>query len=379
MFTQPSSLSFDPGKLADLRQHYRLVDAPLARIAIGKGLTLTGQPPLPQDWNWGITWDQNITAGAYPSSNTLLLARLFTSLLFPLGLAVFFLTLRSFTGKWISLAGVALLALNSLILLHTRRAMAEPLFLTIFLLLLWRLSKPFSLSNTIWISILLGLFLQAKQLALPTIAAVMVILLWKGWQKSGWRSLIHTLLIPSGCVLLFLFISNPVMWKDPIQVAPIMLEQRQLVSQDQLQAFRAAGSSLALDTSSDRAIAMVAHVYFSPPVFDDIANYRESLSAGIASYSKNPLHLVLSGWIWGGIFLTLTLTSLILFGIRLFRRPSSQPEIVAISIWMGLVQFAGYILFLPVGFQRYYLVFIPLALLLCMYGIQQIFPKDTPG
>ncbi len=377
MFTNPSGLFFDPAKLTDTRQHYRLVDAPLARTAVGKGLTLTGLPPLPQDWDWGVPWDQNIAAGTYPSSNTLLIARLFTSLFFPLGLAAFFLTLRSFTGKWISLAGVAFLAINSLILLHTRRAMAEPLFITIFLLLIWRLSKPFSIGNIIWISILLGLFLQAKQLALPLVVAVMTILLWKGWQKLGWRSLHHTLLLPAGCILLFLYISNPVMWKDPVQVAPIMLEQRQMVSQNQLEVFRSAGSNLALTTPAERVIAMVAHTYLAPPAYYDIANYRESLAAGIASYSKNPLNLVLSGWIWGGIFLTLTLTSLILFGIRLFRRPSSQPEIVAISIWMGFVQFAGYFLFLPLGFQRYYLVFIPLSLLMCIYGIQQIFPKDT--
>jgi phosphotransferase system glucose/maltose/N-acetylglucosamine-specific IIC component len=42
---------------------------------------------------------------------------------------------------------------------------------------------------------------------------------------------------------------------------------------------------------------------------------------------------------------------------------------MAITIWMGLAQFIGYILFLPIGFQRYYLVFIPLSLLIFIYGI----------
>ncbi len=379
MLSQPASLFYTSEKPDTLRQQYRLADSPLTRTVVGKGLTLTRQTRLEKDWDWSATWDQNIKSGAYPPPTILVIARLFVSLLFPVGLFAFFFTLRSFTGRWLSLIGVVLLAMNSLLLLHMRRAMAESLFISLFLLLLWRLSKPFSIRNTLWVSIFLGLLLQAKQLGLPILVMSILILSWLGIRKTGWKSLLPAVLIPVGSVLILTYLLNPVMWQDPIRVAPLMLAQRQLVSQNQLDAFSAINGNLALNTPVSRILAVLAQTYFAPPAFFDVGNYSIALKSMIGTYSSTGLNLFFSGWIWGSILLILTIAGFILYGMTLLRHQREIPPIVPIVLLIGLAQFVVYAYYLTIGFQRYYLVFIPISLVVSIFGIHHVIQKNSLG
>jgi len=58
VFTQPSSLGWKSENEGDLRQRYRELDAPLTRYVLGIGRSIAGLPPLPNDWNWSVNWEQ---------------------------------------------------------------------------------------------------------------------------------------------------------------------------------------------------------------------------------------------------------------------------------------------------------------------------------
>jgi hypothetical protein len=253
--------------------------------------------------------------------------------------------------------------------------MAEALLLSLFLILLWRLSKSFSIRNTIWVSILVGLLLQTKQLILPIAVASILILVWDGIKKSGWRSILVTILIPVLIITTLFFSLNPVMWSNPIQTAPIMLSQRQMVSQDQLETFTSINSSLALTTPLSRFAAILAQSYFAGPAFFDVGNYQDPLKTVIDLYSVNLIHRFFSGWIWGAIFLILTVLGILVVFNQWLRHGETIPKIVAGGLWVGFWQLAASVVFLTLGFQRYYLVFIPLSLVFCLYGIEQIFSQ----
>jgi hypothetical protein len=372
IFNNPSTLAYAESPASSIRQHYRLVDAPLTRYLIGAGLWITGHEPIQTDWDWSLPWEPNISAGAMPSPTVLLITRIACSLLIPVGLAVFYLTLRKFSNPWVSLAGVCILAVNSLILLHTRRAMAESILLSLFLLILWRLTWPYSLRNLIWISILSGLLVQTKQLSLPLVAASILAVAWQGFRKSGWKTLPASLFLPVFAIVLFWFALNPVMWKNPIQVAPVMVRERQALSQEQVFIFSSMNSGLAFQSPLARFTGILAQTFFAHPAYFDVGNYTNQLQPSIIRYEQNPFNLLLSGGIWGGLFLILVVLSLIFWITDWIKRKTPPPPIVITSIWLGFIHVIAFISFGMIGFQRYYLLFIPLALLPCIHRIQKI-------
>jgi hypothetical protein len=123
--TEPSDLAGELLPPIDPPTRYRLIDAPIVRYILGAGLLLSGQDPLPSDWDWSGTISENQSSGAYPSQSVLLAGRLAVILLFPLSLALVYATGRTLAGIWAGLLSAILLGTNSLVLLHTRRAMAE--------------------------------------------------------------------------------------------------------------------------------------------------------------------------------------------------------------------------------------------------------------
>jgi hypothetical protein len=139
-FTRPADLFWREEARDDVRQRYRELDAPLTRYLIGIGrFVLGGQPPLPVDWDWTSSWQANLAAGAYPDADLLLAARLPQALLFPLTLLLLFLTLQAIAPRPAAWLGLFLFAVHGLVLLHTRRAMAEGVLLFTIMLTLWSL------------------------------------------------------------------------------------------------------------------------------------------------------------------------------------------------------------------------------------------------
>lgn len=364
----------DPG-----RQHYRLIDAPLTRTVIGLANRISRQPQLTSDWNWSASWQKNVDAGALPSQKQLFISRFAVSIWVPIGLVLFFFTLRRFLNVRISITCVILMALQASFLLHTRRAMAEPLLLALYLFIIWFLFKPFSNSNLIYLSICLGLLFQTKQTSVPLIISIWLIVIITGWRNSSWRGFLKALFIPVSLIAFCHFALNPIMWKDPVRVIGIMLQERLMFSQEQFSQLLQAGSGLALPTALDRIVGLVAQIFFAPPAYFDIGNYAVQLENSISAYRENIFNTLLSGWLWGGLLFIAVSFALTMTPLLWQKGKISwlSPQVTTIIMLIFHVLF--YLIALNIGFQRYYLPILPLLFLLIALNFSLIKLKKKQG
>lgn len=120
-------LSWLPGEAVTAETRLRLLDAPLTRLVLGLSWLVQGYRPsdvVATDWQWGATWEAN--AAAIPSAGLLVAARMGPVILTALTAALLY-QLGTRLGGWpTGLLAAGLFALNPLVLLHGRRAMAEP-------------------------------------------------------------------------------------------------------------------------------------------------------------------------------------------------------------------------------------------------------------
>ena len=92
LFTQPLSMQYQSTSQSDLIQHYRLVDPALHRYVIGAGLAIARISPLPVDWDWSLSWQENQYRGALPDERMLTVSRLAVSIFFLFSLVFIYKT-----------------------------------------------------------------------------------------------------------------------------------------------------------------------------------------------------------------------------------------------------------------------------------------------
>jgi len=137
--SNPFDLAWDKSASLTPVMRYRMIDAPLTRYLVGFSLAIFELPALENDWDWSISWQNNLESGAFPESRTLLVGRLTVASLFPLNLILLYLIGLKLNGRMLGIAAVVIFSLNPLILLHTRRAMAEGVLVFAVLLVLYAL------------------------------------------------------------------------------------------------------------------------------------------------------------------------------------------------------------------------------------------------
>jgi hypothetical protein len=125
LINNPSSLAWNPNQGNNPSQTYRLLDAPLTRYLLGISRYLADLPAPSSYWNWSLNWQANLQKGAIPDPRTLLIGRIAISLLFPISLVFLHISTRAIGGNIGGYTAIFLLGMNALVLLHTRRAMAE--------------------------------------------------------------------------------------------------------------------------------------------------------------------------------------------------------------------------------------------------------------
>lgn len=138
-FKNSPALAWQAEKKRDARQVYRELDAPLTKYIIGLGRAIAVLEPLPVDWDWSKTWQENKGSGALPALELLFTVRLIITLLLPFSLLFTFLVGKSVGERVIGFMATLLLGLNALILLHDHRAMAEGALTLGIVLALWGL------------------------------------------------------------------------------------------------------------------------------------------------------------------------------------------------------------------------------------------------
>ncbi len=351
------------------RIRYRLIDAPITRLMIGFGRSLSHMSATRNDWNWGRSWDFNVQMGALPDPALLTRARLSVAWLFPIGLALFYHTAQRLRSRRFAWLCAALLAFNALTLLHTRRAMAESallfgLFVFFFALTIRPNLRPFLLAAAA------AFALCAKQSTAPLIVAGAVLILLD--PQLPWRRRLLSLAAFLGIVALVFAALNPVFWGSPLQAANASWRFRTDLVSIQRAQIQNISPDLAINSYSDRIATMLAQLYFSVPAVADVATYVRSTQAASDLYFSNPLHILFRSFLAGIIFLTFSLFGLLLILRRIWKagRPLASPLFWLLFTFAGLA--GGLLVAVSLPYQRYSLPVLPAVLFTAAWGLDEV-------
>jgi len=359
LFKNPAQMIWQPGTETDLSMHYRLIDAPLTRYLVGIFRSAFNVAPLKSDWNWGLSWEQNIQNGNMPTRQQLLISRFSTAIFFPFCLLLIFLLGRQLGGLGAGWVSLVVFAGNALILLHTRRAMAEGPLVFFILLSLWFILR---FPNQAWWSAFpLALAFNAKYSPAPLVLVGLVAILVSSRPRK-WYEVLEELGLFTLIFLLVTFVLNPFLWADPIGAVLTGLAQRQELVAGQVSAIIAVRPDLALPHWWERLQVQVVQLFFAPLAIQDVGNYTLELQAASTAYLSNPLHSLLRSIPGGAILLFLSLVGL---GRSLLLSIRSNPTRKAHLLFLlaAAVQWLGLILLVPLPFQRYVMPLVPFVCL----------------
>jgi len=368
-FKNPEQLFWNPANTMDLKQKYRLRDAPLTRWLIAIGRQIARLPPPQVDWDWSADWKTNLRKGALPNKEMLLVSRWSVAILFPFSLWLIFQVAKSAGGNlmaWVALLG---LASNALVLLHTRRAMAESGLIFTILITLWS-TKRYA-QQPYLTAIAAALAFNAKQSALPLamLCFGMTLLPFPDQNANYTRRLQRAFLFG----LIFIAITlvlNPVLWRDPLRASLAAWRERMNIVNEQVLAIQSVSPEMVWQNFPQRALGLIGHLFFTRPAVADVANYLEELRPAEEAYFSNPFHNLMRNWA-GGIF-TLLVT---LFGF--FIAPLQARHATVGTRWMigflwvaTLLQGFGLVWVVSLPFQRYVLPMVPFVCLWFGKGIE---------
>ncbi|MHB0988127.1 MAG: ArnT family glycosyltransferase [Bellilinea sp.] len=369
---KPSSLFWKPDPPDALRQRYRLLDPPLAPTWIGFARWVTDQPALPADWDWSKSWEENSNAGALPDSGLLQTARLSIGLFFPLTLFFAFRAGKALGGELAGWSAMLLTWSNALILLHTRRAMAEGLLVMGVFFSLWALT---SWKKHLWLSAIpLALAFNAKYSAAPLVLVGIGAILWKsGENRMPWRQkwirLAGFLALFGGITLLL----NPFLWAHPFQALTAALNARVDFMAAQSADYFSTDTPLAPATFLQSLLAMTVQLFFTPPASAEVANYLPQTQIFIDRYLANPFNSLLRSFAGGGVQLGLVFLGLAAMVRGTFGKTANQNK-QELVLFLGALLFETIFMLVTtnVAFQRYYMVLVPMVVLTGSLGISSL-------
>jgi 4-amino-4-deoxy-L-arabinose transferase-like glycosyltransferase len=367
----PLSMVYDPEQSNDLRQHYRELDAPLTKYILGFGRNITGLPPLSEDWDWGKTWQQNESASALPSDELLLIGRLSIALLYPLSLFFLFQTGKQMNGLLTGILAMLLLATNSLILLHTRRAMAEGVLIFTICFALWSFIKGFQYPWLAGLGVALAFNAKQSTLALVPIGVIAILLPPKKNSTAVYHW-ISALLQYAVVIILVTLALNPLFWKEPISTTITAWDARQDLLKRQVADAKRLAPETVLDTPTERMAVMVVNLYLGKPMFAEVGNYSENTAITEQAYLANPTNTLLRDPIGAGLLLFLSLFGISIALFHLIQKKTLEKRVLLIIMLATFVQAAALLWAIPLPWQRYSLPMIPFVCLWAAFGISQL-------
>jgi 4-amino-4-deoxy-L-arabinose transferase-like glycosyltransferase len=368
-FSEPASQFWRPENASNLRQHYRLLDAPLVNYFIAAGRWVSGEKPVAADWDWAKTWQANTLAGALPSTRLLLASRAAVAILFPFSLVLLFLTVWRIANEFTAWTSALLLAGNALVLLHTRRAMAEGILLFLSILSLWCLLW---MEKERWrIGIPAALAFCAKQLLAPLLPIGLAAVAWSAQaEPSGTRTrqLLRQVFLFGLSALLLLVIFHPFLWGQPLRAFQAAIQARQKLAAAQT----ADRPDQALNSPLRKVISMVSYLYLAPPQFAETGNYREQTRSMEEAYLKNPFQTLFSSIPAGAALLILSLFGFLMALLQAVKRRGAGQRRLILILAASLCQTMALYFFIPLPWQRYYLPLVPYSCLWIAFGIDQL-------
>ncbi len=362
----------------DVRQQYRELDAPLTRYILGFSRYLAGLPAPQVDWDWSKTWEENRTAGALPEPDLLFAGRLAMTLLLPFSMTLIYIEGTLLGGKFCGLLPAFLLASNALVLLHTRRAMAEGVLLFGVVLALWSFSQ---VEKRPWLAgLAAAIAFNAKQTAFPLALLGLALVIW--FHLRGSRRIQKATVASSAFLVVFLgvtFLLNPVWWTNTASALKSSWEARLALSSRQVSEIGVLIPSEVIKTPVEKAVSWMGNLYFLPAAVADVGNYLQNTAASQNTYFSIPGHNLFRGVLPGGIFICVTLFGVILALIQLRYKPAAQRKaLVVLLVSVGL-ETAFLVWSIPLAWQRYVIPIIPFICLFAGFGISSMLMVPLPA
>jgi len=358
LWSEPLSLTFNPHRLEDPRQIYRLLDAPLTRYLLGVGRTLAGLSAVPVDWDWAKSWQANSMIGALPGQPLLNTGRLLLTLLLPFSLTFIYLAACSAGGRLEGFLAALLLGTHALVLLHARRAMAEgPL---LFAITGFLASLSFAERRPWLVGLAAALAFNAKHSALALLPVGLIAVAWlptsipPKWARIVFN-VVQFLTIYIGLTLAL----NPLFWREPWLTAQAMIQTRQDLLNHQVADARQFFPEQVLETPWERGVMLLGHLYLAPPMFAEVGNYRAETAPAEKAYLAVPGHSLGRNPIGASLWLGLSFLGMVWAGREAFRAGYPLRRQVALLLLATAFQATGMVLAIPLAWQRYSLPLVP--------------------
>ncbi len=379
---------YDPTPADGIAQHLRLVNGPVAKMAMGLVEDLDGWTihDLNSPWVWEWSFDQNVALGHMPNWYLLRAARTSSALLLIASIVFLFEIARAVGGSRIAAYAATLIYTTTpAVLMNGRRAMMEGAHLCFMLLLVWvailLVRRPERrIAWTVALGVAAGLAVASKHTAAAVVAAMFVgIALLPGQDQkaspqSAQRKTREELeretgspreklrifftrclwLVLAGIVFLAL---NPVWWSDPVHVPGEVLRQRRDLLDLQVQGYGG------YQGAGERIEGLIKQAFYAEPQYYEVRVWQEYIGDQITTYETTIWAGRGGGLIWGGLLIVTSGAGLIVL-IRRWRESAAWLALV----WTGIIAVALVIL-TPLAWQRYYIPIQPPVAILAGTGI----------
>jgi 4-amino-4-deoxy-L-arabinose transferase-like glycosyltransferase len=381
-----AALAWHPGEPLTPEARYRLLDAPLPRYLIGLARRLGGfsADELNGDWEWDQNWAANVRAGHLPAPALLSTARIPAALLGGLTPALMFWIGAKVRGARTGLFAALLLGLSPLMLLHTRRAMAEAPMLFFTCLSVWaglryaqawdrlaQMDRPIFLGGTA-LGVIVGLAAASKHSAVVILPAVLLAaglaIAQRPWPLARRMAALTGAWLAIGLSSGLTFLAlNPVTYRAPVAVVAAMIRARADFVRAQVNYTAAVLPELTLTTIPERFRATLLELYLRPPAVWDAPVYLEELGPKAEAYWNRPLGrpspmvgALVAGFGAAGMGASL---------FHLFRNRFNAATRAEQAVWLwSAAALSSILLFAPLDWQRYFLPLLPPACLFAALG-----------
>ena len=383
----PGALAWTPDQPLTPEARLRLLDAPLTKNLIGLGRWLQGYTlqDLNADWVWGAPWADNL--GAIPARGLLMAARLPLALLGALAVLLVYLIGMQVGGAALGASAALLVGLDPLLLLHSRRAMAESA-LTFFsvlaalgiLVLVQRCDTLKRLSaGAVALGALAGLAAglavdskQTEAVMLPVALAAAALCVWqRPWRRPQKATALAALAFAIGAGwLVGVWLLNPVLYRQPLPVLQSMIALRADLAREQVAVNGARDPRVVLGSVPARLGAALSQLYFEPPAPWDVPVYLDQLQPPADAYFANPLNNLLRLPPLSLLLLALSALGVADSAARLWRdrlRAGTRAEQV---LWLWSAATVTLLaLTIPLNWQRYFMPLLTPSRLFASLGI----------
>lgn len=368
--SQPLSLAWEPDLPYSNEIMLRSLGAPLSKYLFGFGRLLTDTPKMAADWNWSLSWSENVAAEAYPSDRLLITSRSITTSLLLIALVFLYITIKKKYAITTALLTVIFLGFNPLFLLHGRRAMNEAAALMGICFLLWAIShekiRPWLIGLT------LAIAFNAKQSAIALLP-IGIIAVWRPFKiRSKPNIIVKRLSIFSLFFLAITYLLNPFFWKYPIQAAQFSIKTTSELQANQIKDFYPHPDDVKKQTLPYRTLALFSNLFLTPPSTAEVANYLNELEAQENSYFNFPLHSLGRSLIVASVLIALTLSGFIMGVKSIITNNGSAPPVTTIFLLATTLQFFFILFFLPLPWQRYIVPLLPFASIWAAIGLEPL-------